>query len=400
MMLRSGQVSKHCRECTCELLSCLRPRNKGSLCSRHQRLVSQLPESVRLHRSLAPGTQERLIPADVQNFVDWCVDPDTTDNLAVWLLVAWMKMPSNRRCFLEHLAQTQGFSGTSLCEALRHAMEREDEEVRSPVRQQEYRNLARKGACRTTGLAQVCRATGIAKLAAVQGPEPSTSAGGTRRNSRKRPSSELKLGARQKLYVVDMQAGADIITKILELSRQVGPLPLVHNAQSLGDCVRVLVKFVSDAGSVLAPGEPRLKAHEQAYTAGYIVRLLTLGHLQRSLALSQGRFVIDWSEFPLGLLQDACPDQKNLLNRIGEICKTAQEASEMMCSRPDWGLLVSMFGCLWQSVFDEEVSYQHLLSEIQSDRYFEAVIAYHEKWGFAPRPATALAEMRAVAAAK
>ena len=103
---------------------------------------------------------------------------------------------------------------------------------------------------------------------------------------------------------------------------------------------------------------------------------------------------------PFGSLQDACPDQKNLLNRISEICKTAQEASEMMCSRPDWGLLVSMFGCLWQSVFDEEDSYQRLLSEIQSDRFLEAVIAYQEKWGFAPHPATALAEMRAVAAAK
>ena len=408
-VLRSGQESKHCRECTCELLSCLRPRLRGSLCSRHARLMSQLPESVRLHRSLAPGTQERLIPADVQNFVDWCVDPDTTDNLAVWLLVAWMKMPTSRRCFLEHLAPPQGcWSGTSLCEALRHAMEKEDAESHSPARQEEHRNLARQGATRTTGLAQVCRATGIA---AAQRREPSTRAGAAgsgSRAARKRPRegddqqrSALKLGAQQKPYVMDMQAGADIITKILELSRQVGPLPLVQSAESLGACVRVLVKFVSDVGSVLAPGQPRLQAG--AYTAGYIVRLLTLGHLHRSLALSQGCDVIDWSALPLGSLQDACPDQKKLLEHFRESCQTAQEASEMMCSRSDWGLLVSMFGCLWQRVYDEEVGktlrsdddYARLLSEIQSEHFPRAVIAYHEKWGFAPHPSTVLAEMRA-----
>ena len=92
---------------------------------------------------------------------------------------------------------------------------------------------------------------------------------------------------------------------------------------------------------------------------------------------------------------------------MSEVCDTAQEASEVMCSRADWGLFVSMFGCLWQSLYDDEVGarsknpidFDQLLSEVQSEQFSHAVLAYWEKWGFAPHPATALAESRLLSSA-
>ena len=83
----------------------------------------------------------------------------------------------------------------------------------------------------------------------------------------------------------------------------------------------------------------------------------------------------------------------------------------MMCSRADWGLFVSMFGCLWQSVYDDEVGngkakrskdntdFDRLLAEIQSEQFTRAVVQYWEKWGFAPHPSTALSESRELSVA-
>ena len=408
---RSGRASSYCRECTCDVQSCMKPRYKGSLCLAHKKKVEGLPAALRLHRSLAPGTQERLIPVDGQNFVEWCVDPETTENLAVWLLVAWVKMPSSRADFLHSLASTQGLvSGTSLCEALFYAMQREDAESQSPRRQEERRNLAHNGALRTTGLAQVCRAVGLATTVPAQkGKEPTTK----RVVGKRSPEGPLlKLGATQKPYAVNQRAGADILTKILEVSGRVGALPRVDSPNALEASVRVFVKFASDVGCLLAAGQPRLKADERAYTGAYLVRMLMLGHLQRSLALSQGQGsdVFEWSSVSITLLEDACPDQNEFLQQIREECESAREVSELVCLRPDWGLFVSMWGCLWQSVYDEEVVYdesvsgrvriskaellEQLLSEVRSDKFSRTVDAYWEKWGFAPHPATALSESR------
>ena len=402
----------------------MKPRYKGSLCLAHKKKVEGLPAALRLHRSLAPGTQERLIPVDGQNFVEWCVDPETTENLAVWLLVAWLKMPSSRADFLQSLASTQGLvSGTSLSEALFYAMQREDAESQSPRRQEERRNLAHNGALRTTGLAQVCRAVGLATTVPAQkGQEPTTK----RVVGKRSPEGPLlKLGATQKPYAVNQRAGADILTKILEVSGRVGALPRVDSPNALEASVRVFVKFASDVGSLLAAGQPRLKADERAYTGAYLVRMLMLGHLQRSLALSQGQGsdVFEWSSVSITLLEDACPDQNEFLQKIREECESAREVSELVCCRPDWGLFVSMWGCLWQSVYDEEVDnvilriseaeppmstwradkkkkeshaelFEQLLSEVRSDKFSRTVDAYWEKWGFAPHPATALSESR------
>ena len=103
------------------------------------------------------------------------------------------------------------------------------------------------------------------------------------------------------------------------------------------------------------------------------------------------------------MLEDACPDQNEFLQQIREECESAREVSELVCCRPDWGLFVSMWGCLWQSVYDEEVDdgkskkaerFGELLSEVRSDKFSRTVDAYWEKWGFAPHPATALSESR------
>ena len=413
--VRSGESSNYCIDCTCELLSCLKPRHRGPLCSAHKRQVADSPEAVRLHRALPTGLQERLIPVDVLDFVEWCSEPGTTEDLAVWLIVAWMKMPSCREDFRRHLAITQGpLSAASLRAALLHAMSKEDDDSHSPRRLEENRNLARTGATRTTGLAQVCRATA---LATTQGSQSTRGAAQTSK-AKKRPREgddggrqAMKLGKGKRPYVVTQGSGEEILQKMLTLSSNVESLPRVDSAPALVETVRILGQFVEDVGGVLAPGEPCLKVHDNAYTGGYVVRLLTLGHLRRSLALSQGQgsCAIDWSALPIGSLQDACPDQKKILSTIAGFCSDAQEASEVMCSRIDWGLFVSMFGCLWQSVYDEEVKksrgrkadavFAELLSEIESEHFARAVNNYWEKWGFAPHPATALAESRLLSAA-
>ena len=93
--------------------------------------------------------------------------------------------------------------------------------------------------------------------------------------------------------------------------------------------MKIFVQFVSDVGEVLMPSEPHLKA--SSYTGGCIVRLMTLGHLQRSLALSQGTDMLDWSTCSLDSFQMAFPDQQKLIAAMSEFRHSdAHDALEVM----------------------------------------------------------------------
>ena len=86
-------------------------------------------------------------------------------------------------------------------------------------------------------------------------------------------------------------------------------------------------------------------------------------------------------------LKLASPDQSEVLDQIG--CVSAQEASELCFRRPDWGIFVAMFGCLWKEAFRRYDS-DKVLAVVACEEFGKAAEAYYRRWGFCPHPCKVL----------
>ena len=58
---------------------------------------------------------------------------------------------------------------------------------------------------------------------------------------------------------------------------------------------------------------------------------------------------VDWSVLPLSVLRAMCPGQDEMLDIFPESW-TAADVSNLMLTRPEWGMFVGMFGSIWKSV--------------------------------------------------
>lgn len=102
---------------------------------------------------------------------------------------------------------------------------------------------------------------------------------------------------------------------------------------SLNASVRTLVDGVAhSAGGML-----------QGSMDGYLCLSLNRKRLFGALTLYPE---LDWSTVTLGQLREVSPDRGEHLSCFPHEW-IAQEASRLVFSRPDWGLLISMYACLW-----------------------------------------------------
>lgn len=81
-------------------------------------------------------------------------------------------------------------------------------------------------------------------------------------------------------------------------------------------------------------------------TKGYVRKTVIRSLL---LACPAIRLDADWAAVMRTDLQEWAPDEKGVLEQFPATA-TAEAISTFMFRRPDWGLLVSMWGCMWNPV--------------------------------------------------
>jgi len=148
--------SDRCVDCTCEL--CLCPRHHSDLCFKHKRILDNLPLEARLVRE-ARHSAERLIPADIQDFLTRVSTLGAQMDLALTVLLALIKEPVSCAAFLDALKDPLNATAEDYMFALEQMLLTDPLAVDVGLRQ-----LNRQGVGRFFGPATTCRVFGIIRV--------------------------------------------------------------------------------------------------------------------------------------------------------------------------------------------------------------------------------------------
>ena len=359
------RVGRYCELCCCAVPSCLRARWKGELCYAHRSAVEKMPPSVVILRAGA-HMLDSLWPCDLVHFVH--VWPSICDDLALAVIVAWVKVPASRQHFL---AQSQGSeSRDAFLHAAFMSAFHADLEVDS-IHVEQRKVLGKAGAMRTLGLAACGRKFGLVEAIGESGAMPPAQSRGWRRFRFKQPEC-VHLGASRRAYRV--LRGSERLERLCQIGAAHGPIPPVTDGQSFQAAVDVVNKFLDQVSEILV-------SRLGKYTRRYLLRSIIIAHL----AQSQGE--VDWETVSLCMLKSAVADQKDDLEGVPGTWSSA-ELSDFCFGRSDWGIFVSMFSCLWREVFAKH-NVDEINRMIQDEAFERVVTAYVRHFGFSPHVHTA-----------
>ena len=97
---------------------------------------------------------------------------------------------------------------------------------------------------------------------------------------------------------------------------------------------------------------------------------------------------VDWAYHGVAVLRHMSVDQCELLDSLPDSW-TAREASSMICGRPDWPLLTSMFLCLWHDVAEEMPDARAILTKaVRSGQALQAIEEFEQRRDMPPHPHT------------
>ena len=110
--------------------------------------------------------------------------------------------------------------------------------------------------------------------------------------------------------------------------------------------------------------------------------------------LSSGRATCDWASMGRAHLEELCCDQNELLKTLPETWSAA-DISNFIFGRPDWGIFVSLFGCLFRDAIKaSRVSDVEFLGCLASPIFGDTAKALRAQCGHAVHPAIVLKELR------
>ena len=122
----------------------------------------------------------------------------------------------------------------------------------------------------------------------------------------------------------------------------------------------------------------------------YVVDNMVRKHV---LARARG---VDWAQCSLSVLRHLSMCQCELLVQLPDDWQ-ATEASSLICDRPDWPLLVSMYMCLW---FDVARAMSHALPMLtkagHSVQGMTKITEFRRRHGCAPHPHTLMTMLTAL----
>ena len=103
------------------------------------------------------------------------------------------------------------------------------------------------------------------------------------------------------------------------------------------------------------------------------------------LSSSPGRTNVQWSDVSVDCLKQMSPDVCDYLSRVPAKWSAA-DLSRFCTDRDDWGVLVSMFACLWGAVVKAKAYQGHrdaLIALAASDEFRDAAQDHIQRYGVA-----------------
>ena len=127
---------------------------------------------------------------------------------------------------------------------------------------------------------------------------------------------------------------------------------------------------------------PTLKMRGSGKTTNYVLDSVVRKHV---LACAHG---VDWGDATSAVLRRLSVDQCEFLATLPEDWAPCH-VSSMICGRPDWPLLTSMFMCLWHDVAEEVPdALTNLTKAVRSGRAVWAIEEFERRHGMPPHPYT------------
>lgn len=265
------------------------------------------------------------------------------------------------RLLVEGLAKTQGMVDPTKndAEAVAVALEKMLmglDGVRNPA---ELQQLNRQGVGRFMGALSTCRLFGL--IEAEDSVSNDIQALATSQGEVE-PETALTLGLQRGQY------------------RFTGDRTLL---KSLWEHTSAHTAFCTDLGSVDTPDDlllaaravkamlvtlgqrvPSLRTKSGGYVCQFVSRKILIAHVAWR---SPSQF--DWESIPVSTLKECCPDQSSQLDTVPSRWSAA-DLSRCIFGRHDWGLLVSMAGCLWKEPLDKWPQEQ-VMAAVQSDDFWQ-----------------------------
>ena len=370
--------SRLCVDCECSVPNCSRPRLRGPLCSMHRRLVEQGPEVLGVVRAAQPNIQN-LMPCDVEDFLQHYPGLAKDDH-ALMFFVALFKEPTATRAFLEAVPPERPLTAMNIMSAISKMLDALD----GAPHESELKQLNRQGVGRFVGAASTCRTFGLIRVLEQSQSQRS------RKKARVEPQGQKQagvwsLGLGERRY--EPTGNLEEIQKVLEFTRTHSFQPgHITSHGEFEQCVQAAADF--DEG--LAKQSPVWRKM-MGYVRAFLRRKLVLGALRNTPHTDRN---VDWGLVPLSLLQAMCPDQHDALGRFPSSW-SARDVSNFVLGREDWGVLVSMYCCLFNEPLEtlkkQGVPADQLASLVGSEVFTTASVAHIRDHGMVGHPSMVVA---------
>ena len=342
-----------------------------------------------------------LMPCDVTDFVHWY--PSVRHDRAFVIIIALLKEPRATASFVEKaLALAPSYGVDDLAAVLLRTLD----DMRSPseAHRQQLRALNQQGAGRFAGVASTCRAWGLIECVPAEGraeseeePLPRRGAIGLleshprKRRKRIRAKSqpgEAWEGAQEEAELEDWwylglthrayrRTGAHArLGELLQASRDFRQPPEIVDSRSFVEMVSWAEEF-----DQFLWRRSKTWAEQVGYVHDFLRRKLVLGQLSSSSARTQ----VQWSQVSVNCLKQLSPDVCGYLARAPAKW-TAADLSRFCTDRDDWGILVSMWACLWGAVVKAKAYQGHrdeLIALVASDEFRDAAQDHIQRYGAA-----------------
>ena len=391
--------AKYCWECECCVPGCRSPKGHAAdHCHRHARGLRDAPLAVALAAAAAP-IAARLVPADVIDFLTY--EEEMRHDLAASIVVAMLKEPTATREFVTRWRTLPPeYTGDDLHAALTAAIAAcvstpgsapADPDARASTPSSasadpaaraekpgsasahgarhtlEMQQLGRRGVCRFLGSVVVAQHFGVM------------------RKARDGDAHTFVAGLQNSEYVWVSDTG--ICSKFLEAVREADPASAPRkrppcfdaggtpSATDLVEYAGAWREFLTRVGQAA----PTLKMRG---SGNYVFDSVVRKHV---LACAHG---VNWGGATSAVLRRLSVDQCEFLATLPEHWAPCH-VSSMICGRPDWPLLTSMFMCLWHDVADEVPDALTILTKaLRSGCAAWAIEAFERRHGTPPHPYT------------
>lgn len=321
--------SRYCVDCGCSVPGCFSPRCRSDMCQLHSRTFASLSQPLQLTR-LTRSLLVDVIPIDIVDMVAATTRAVFRTSLAVRIIVALVKQTTATRIFLNNCEQQAALDGEGLARALARTVEEVSALVGPDAEKDraEMHDMLRQGVGRFTGLASTATTLGVIQKYSKENSRASSQA------------SSMNLGLGDLEY--ECTGDVSVMVAFVEVCNRRPPPPRITDAESL--CA-----FSVWAGAaVAAAGEATpLRTAGPGYINRFIVRKLVIAELVTADARE-----LDWGKVTLCMLMAISADAGEVLHHFPHNW-AASDISKFLFDRDDWGLLASMFGCLWKEPCDK-----------------------------------------------